>query len=155
MGKIKGDKQMTIEKIKINLIHGKYKEIEEYLMNQVDYNVKDLIMTIAYDTENLCVYCFVQYMINKTRKIDWIEIAIDLMLNPFCYIEGAYSIALYYARELMLINRNVENLERVLFFYNIPEKLVDDEEAKNIANEILKMDSNNKVALDVTALSSI
>lgn len=37
-------------------------------------------------------------------------------------------------------------------FYNIPEKLINYEEAKNIAEEILKTDANNKVAQDIIKL---
>lgn len=50
------------------------------------------------------------------------------------------------------MERNIINLERLLFFYNIPEKLINDEEAKNIAEEILKTDANNKVAQDIIKL---
>ena len=39
--------------------------------------------------------------------------------------------------------------ERIIFFYNIPEKLVDEEEAKYISKEILKEQPDNEVALGV------
>lgn len=60
-----------------------------------------------------------------------------------------YSIALFHARELLLIERSVENLERILIFYNIPEKLLDEEEAQYISKEILEIEPHNKVALGV------
>lgn len=110
-------------------------------------NIRDIIMTIAYDTENICVYSFIQYMIRKTEKTDWIELAIDVMLNPLCFVEGAYSVALFHARELLSITKSVEALERILFFYNMPERLVELEEAKHIAKEILKLEPNNEIAL--------
>ena len=37
----------------------------------------------------------------------------------------------------------------IIFFYNIPEKLVDEEEAKYISKEILKEQPDNEVALGV------
>ena len=110
------------------------------------------MMNVAYDTENLSVYGFIQYMIRRTENANWIKLAVDIMLNPFGFMEGAYSVALYHARELVLMERNIINLERLLFFYNIPEKLINDEEAKNIAKEILKTDANNKVAQDIIKL---
>lgn len=76
------------------------------------------------------------------------------IINGF-EVEGAYSVALFYARELMLIEKNVKNLERILFFYNIPEKLVDKEEAKYISKEILKEDQIMKWHLEYRSLNSI
>ena len=148
----KDSKQMTIEKIKVKLIYGEYQEIEQICRNQIEAEIRDLMMNVAYDTENLSVYGFIQYMIRRTENANWIKLAVDIMLNPFGFMEGAYSVALYHARELVLMERNIINLERLLFFYNIPEKLINDEEAKNIAKEILKTDANNKVAQDIIKL---
>lgn len=139
-----------MEDFKMNLLQGKYKAAEE-ICKSMDFNsIRDMILTIAYDTENICVYCFVQYMIERTGKTEksrWIELAIDIMLNPLCFIEGAYSVALFQARELLLIEKNIRNLERIIFFYNIPEKLVSEEEAKYISKEILREEPDNEVAL--------
>lgn len=148
----KDSKQVIIEKIKVKLIYGEYQEIEQICRNQTEAEIRDLMMNVAYDTENLSVYGFIQYMIRRTENANWIKLAVDIMLNPFSFMEGAYSVALYHARELALMERNIINLERLLFFYNIPEKLINDEEAKNIAEEILKTDANNKVAQDIIKL---
>lgn len=74
---------------------------------------------------------------------------VDIMINPLCFIEGAYSVALFHSRELLIKERSVENLERIIFFYNIPEKLIDKEEVECISAEILKKEPNNEVALSV------
>ncbi|WP_167955716.1 hypothetical protein [Anaerosporobacter faecicola] len=138
-----------MEELKRNLFQGKYEVIEELCKSMDKDSIRDMMMTIAYDTENISVYCFVQYMINKTQKAGWIELAIDIMLNPLCFIEGAYSIALFHARELILLEKSIKNLERILFFYNKPEKLVDEVEARYIEKEILKEEPNNEVALSI------
>ena len=117
-----------MEDLKRNLLQGKYQEAEDICKSMDDNSLRDMIMTIAYDTENISVYCFIQYMIQRTGKASWVELAIDIMLNPLCFIEGAYSVALFHTRELLLIEKNVRNLERIIFFYNIPEKLVDEED---------------------------
>lgn len=149
MGKLIKKGAIMIEDFKMNILQGKYLAAEEICQSMNDNSVRDMIMTIAYDTENICVYCFVQYMIRKTGKVSWIELAIDIMLNPLCFIEGAYSVALFHSRELLLIEKNVRNLERIIFFYNMPEKLVDEEEIKYISKEILKEEPDNEVALGV------
>lgn len=138
-----------MESFKMNLLQGKYKEVEETCKTMDVNSIRDMVMTVAYDTENICIYSFIQYMIEKTGKASWIELAIDVMLNPLCFVEGAYSVALFHARELLLIEKNIKNLERIIFFYNIPEKLVDEKEAKCIAKEILKVEPDNEVALSV------
>lgn len=138
-----------MENFKKNLLQGKYEMAEEICETMDDNNIRDMIMMLAYDTESICVYGFIQYMINKTKKISWIELAIDIMLNPLCFIEGAYSVALFHARELLQIDKSVNNLERIIFFYNIPEKLVGEEEVKIIAKEILALEPDNEVALGV------
>lgn len=137
------------EELKIDLVQGKYQNIERVYENIDDDIIKNILLEAAYEMESLCVYSFVQYMVNKTKKISWLELAIDILLGPLCFMEGAYSVALFHSRELLLVNRSVENLERLLFFYDIPEKLVPIEEAKMIAEEILMKEPNNKVALSV------
>lgn len=135
--------------IKLFLMQGRYKEVEAICENMEMKNIRDMMMTIAYETENICIYSFVYYMIQKKKNDDWIKIAIDIMLNPLCFVEGAYCVALFHARELLNEKKNIENLERMLFFYKIPEKLISMEEAFSIAEEILDIEPNNKAALEI------
>ena len=135
--------------IRLKLKQGKYIELEE-ICEEIDAEeLQNLMLELAYEMESINVYGFVRYMIEKERKESWIRLAINIMLNPLCFIEGAYSIGLFHARELLAIDRNVENLERLLFFYNIPEKLIDYKEASSIAEELLLMESDNEVALEL------
>lgn len=138
-----------IEQLKSCLSQGKYNEARELLKEIDDLSIRDIIMSIAYETENIFVYSFIHYMINMTHKKSWIELSIDVMINPLCFLEGAYSIALFHSRELFNCEKSIANQERLLFFYNIPEKLISDDEARDIANEILKIDPQNVIALNV------
>lgn len=138
-----------METLKMDLFQGKYEKAEERCNHMDLNNIRNMIMIIAYDTESMCVYSFVRYMIEKTRDVFWMKLAADLMIHPLCFVEGAYSVALFHARELLSVERFVENLDRILFFYNIPEKLIDKAEAQCIAREILKIEPNNAVALEV------
>lgn len=137
------------KRITMNLLNGKYSEVEKICKNIDIIMIRDIMLNIAYDTENICVYSFIQYMIKKTGDKNWISLAKDLMLNSFCHVEGAYSVALFHARELLELERNVENLESLLFFYNMPEKLLGEDEAQYLAKEILKLEPDNKVALAI------
>ena len=137
------------ENITVKLKQGKYVEIEELCKEICVNKLRDVFMDIAYETESINVYGFITYMIRKQQNIEWIKLAVDIMLNPLCFVEGAYHIALFHARELLCIDRNAENLERILFFYNIPERLIDKEEAQCIAKELLSIESTNTVATQI------
>ena len=142
-----------IEQLKSCLSQGKYNEARELLKEIDDLSIRDIIMSIAYETENIFVYSFIHYMISMTHKKNWIELGIDVMINPLCFLDGAYSVALFKARELLNCEKSIANQERILFFYNIPEKLICADEAKDIANEILKIDPQNVVALNILILN--
>ena len=133
-----------MEELITYLTQGDYEKVADILSKYND--IRDWLMRIAYETESLYIYSFTQYMYKQTGTESCIEWAIDLLLNPLCVIEGAYSVALFHARELLRKHRNVENLERILFFSDIPEKLVSNGEAISIAREILRIDPNNKAA---------
>ena len=138
-----------IDNIRLKLEQGKYLEVEQIYKEMNAFRFRDILMNMAYETEGINVYGFIAYMTREPENVEWIKLAVDIMLNPLCFIEGAYSTALFHARELLSTDRNVENLERILFFYNIPERLIDENEARCIAEELLAIECNNKVAFQV------
>lgn len=135
--------------IKDYILSGQYDVASQMCEQFPKTKLRDEMLNLAYDTESMSIYAFSQYMLQKSDEKEWMNIIIEMMINPLCFIEGAYSIALYYARELIKYDKTVDNLERLLFFHNIPEKLICDEEAKLIAKELLNMDADNKVALAI------
>ena len=138
-----------INNIGLKLEQGKYQDVEDICKEMNAFEIRDIFMSIAYETESINVYGFMAHMSRKQENIEWLKLAVDIMLNPLCFIEGAYSIALFHARELLSIDRNVENLERILFFYNIPERLIDEDEVRCIAEELLAIELDNKVAFQI------
>lgn len=40
------------------------------------------------DTESISAYSFLRYMSEKNRTQFWLELIIDVMINPLCFIEG-------------------------------------------------------------------
>lgn len=125
---------------------GNYEKAELLLKNISYENLSDDIINFAYKTESISVLGFLIYMSNKTYDEFWNNIIIILLLNIFNYIDGAYSWAYHYAKNNLKINRSKSNLEQLLFFFDIPERLLSHEEAKSIANEILKIDIQNNIA---------
>lgn len=139
------------KKIKDMIISAEYESAKVMFLKMSNDEKRDAILEIAYEIESLGVYSFVVYMMNYDNKVQWLKIAIDIMLNPLCFIEGAYSVALYHSKELLKIEYSLENMERLLFFYNIPERLLSHEEANKIAKEILIVEPHNLAALKVTS----
>lgn len=137
------------EKIKKYILEGNYHSAADICEKLEPSDAKDAVFKLAYDTENICVYSFIQYMIFKTDSSVWIELAIDVMIHVFSHIEGAYSAALFHARELLKLEYNAANLETLLFFYDIPDRLIEQSEAESTARELLKLDPDNKVALHI------
>ncbi len=137
------------EKIKKHIFGGNYHLAEDICGKMKPSDVRDVLLTLAYDTESICIYSFIRYMISKTNSPVWIELAIDVMVHPLCHVEGAYSIALFHSRELLKLEYNAKNLEMILFFYDIPEKLIIRSEAESIAKVLLTIEPDNKVALRI------
>ena len=59
MGNSIEKEKIMIEKLKINLLQGKYKDAEKICEKMSIKDIRDIIMTIAYDTESICAYSFV------------------------------------------------------------------------------------------------
>lgn len=87
-------------------------------------------------------------MKERHDKKTWLKIMFDLMINPLCFIEGAYALAAVHARELIGIEETVENLEKLLFIYKSPENVISEEEAKRAAERILEIEPQNIAALE-------
>ena len=127
-------------KLKKLVLEGFYHEAEN-LMLTIPLNAqRDIIMDLAYDTESIAIYGFLRYMLEKNKTKYLLEMTIDVMINPLCFVEGAYEVALFHTRELLKIDFSVETMEKVIFFHDIPEKLVEEKEAEAVAREIIKID---------------
>ena len=106
-------------KLKKLVLEGFYHEAEN-LMLTIPLNAqRDIIMDLAYDTESIAIYGFLRYMLEKNKTKYLLEMTIDF---------------------------SVETMEKVIFFHDIPEKLVEEKEAEAVAREIIKIEPDNCVA---------
>ena len=135
----------AIIKLKELFNKGDYDKIDDFMEEKID--AEKLLMQFAYETENISVVNYVMNRAIVSNDDYWIELVIKLFLNPYSYIEGAYSCALYYAKKQLKNNYTEKNLEQILFFNVIPEKLISDMEAKKIIHELLKINPKNETAL--------
>lgn len=128
---------------------GDYESIDKLLENIEITKQKDILEKIALKTESLSIYTYINYRILKNQDKDIVylhQIAIEILIT-LCFIEGAYSSAFYHAKQILKLQpENVKNLEQLLFFYEIPETLLNEKEAIIISKKILESDKKNVVA---------
>ena len=131
------------------LTSGRFDEAEILCNDMEQDEIADSMLRSAYETESITVYGFAAYMKENHEKKTWLTIMFDLLINPLCFMEGAYALAAVHARELVSIEESIENMEKLLFIYNSPENVISDDEAKKIAEKMLDIEAQNEVALSV------
>jgi len=136
-----------IEKLQKYILNGEF-ELARQLYCDINYTIlKNDIHKISYDTENVATYLFILYMIFHKNEAELHYIATSLLINQFVYLHGAYYIAYnHLLKAIQLDSNNIKYLENLLLFYHIPDKILKKEEALRIANQIIKICPNSKVA---------
>ena len=142
--------ESVLKEIEEGILNAQYEKVAKKFENMNDKDIQDVInFNIADKTESLSVYGFTQYMFKKTGNTLWLNLSVIIMAYTLCWIEGAYAVGIFHARELVSLKKNVDNLLLLLSFYGLPEHLMNDNEAEKIAKEILELDSNNETAISV------
>ena len=142
--------KVMLEEAERDILNVKYEQAAKKFKNMNNEEIHDIIwFNIADRTESLSVYGFTQYMFKKTGNTVWLSLSVSIMAYVLCRMEGAYAVGIFHARELVSLEKNIDNLILLLSFYGLPEHLMDDEEAEKVAKEILALDTNNKEALAV------
>jgi len=119
-----------------------FKKAEKIFVKMSNEEQKEVIEQLAYNTESMIIYSFVQYVNEKNEKVLLHEIEFDMLTNALCHIEGAYQIALFHNQRLLeLVPNSIKYMEWMLSFYDV--KIIDKGKAVSIANKILQYDSDN------------
>ena len=125
------------------LYTSKFDEAYNIIRTWSEQELTDFAIEEAFESENISIICFVEFLISKENSYFHHRLAVDV-LNARCWHEGAYSVALFHAKEMFRINPCIEALEAILFYYDVHE--LTDSEAEEIAKEILRREPNNKAA---------
>ncbi|VJM03494.1 Uncharacterised protein [Streptococcus pneumoniae] len=73
-----------------------------------------------------------------------------VLFHSLNFLEGAYYTALYHAKTAVLLSpERIIYKENLLLFYELPEKLLSEEEAKIVIDDILKKNPTNELALNL------
>ncbi|MGE0009580.1 MAG: hypothetical protein AB7F19_03480 [Candidatus Babeliales bacterium] len=135
------------------------KIIDLLMIGKID-EVKDLITNIevlpkgieewSYKTHNITLYTLAASILIKHEGAAEHGWASYLMAMPLCAYNGAYSVGLFHARRASELEpKNIEYKRFMILFHDIPEQLVDKEEAIKIAQEVLQEDPECGVSLNV------
>jgi tetratricopeptide (TPR) repeat protein len=136
-----------MDKLKNLILTGDFQSAKILTKNMDSNRFGDLILKIAFDEGNLCSYTFISYLLLEEESSELHYLASEVLALAFCHLEGAYASALYHARRAATLSpEDVSYLEYLLFFHEIPEKLIDKEEAIQIAKKIIESDPENLAA---------
>ena len=138
-----------VKKLLEKINNGNYRPAMDIFVNNF-YDINDEYEIEIFDNNNLHTFEFMEYVGNNTNIEKIVSFVSIIFSTALCHYDNGYIRAYEYAKKLVELNpNNIENWEWILFFYEIPEKLIDKIELKNTIKKILKMDINNKVALKV------
>ncbi|MEB2280721.1 hypothetical protein LAV73_12005 [Lysinibacillus xylanilyticus] len=133
-----------LEKLIISLNFTEAKALVDSL-NKVE--LENYMLELCYESENIIYYSFVFDML-KSKETSFLHYIASIILSqPLSHLEGAYQAAFYHAKKAVeLDEEDIELKEYLLFFNDIPDKLLSNQEAKTIAEEIINLNPTSKVA---------
>lgn len=133
-----------LEKLIISLNFTEAKALVDSL-NKVE--LENYMLELCYESENILYYSFVFDML-KSKETSFIHYIASIILSqPLCHIEGAYQAAFYHAKKAVELDEDdIELKEYLLFFNDIPDKLLSNQEAKTLAEEIINLNPKSEVA---------
>ena len=142
---------MNIEKFKQAIIDGDFTIAKKYIdIKDYDLLENELMDMGGIDSDNLSPYFFILYLIFENDNAKLNEIASSLLSFPFAWISGAYSVAFNHLKKAMMFDpENMYYKELILFYHDIPERLLSKDDAIKYAKQILEVDPSVKIAQDI------
>lgn len=128
--------------------NGRFEEAK-HLIEPIDYHLfEELLVEIAFDNGDESNYLFVIYLLQQHEWATYHNLAYLLMAQPLCHVECAYFTAYKHAKRAVELTDEADAmlLVNILFLHGVPDRVVSDEEAMNVARKILKIEPSNEVA---------
>lgn len=134
------------EQIKNFILIGEFLAANELINKIGDETLENILFEIGYGEESICAYAFICFLLLKNETVSYHCLASEILIHAFVHI-GGYAAALYHTkRAIVLAPDDMSLKEMLLFFHNVPEKLVSREEAIQVAREILKKNPDSSHA---------
>lgn len=119
------------------------------LYDEVGYEVfSHELLSIAFSNESLTNYVVLVHLLHEDESPELHDLAFQVLTHPLCHIEGAYASSLMHAKKSLDLNHSIDvtSLENLLFLNTVPEKIVSDWDAVQIAKRIQTLEPDNEVA---------
>lgn len=129
---------------------GKFEEAKAYIKDMSSEDMHNSLIDLGFKTECVPLYTFVTFLLIEKETATLHYCAAMLIAQCFVYIEGSYSMGLFHARRSVeLAPDDPSYKEYLLLYYNIPDKLLNKEDAEAIANALLSQDPSNITARNI------
>lgn len=126
-----------IKKIKELILRGEFLEARATMDCITKEELEIAIFEIGCDEESICAYSFICFLLLEKESVEYHCLASKLLNIAFPHIYGGYQTSLYHIRKAIELEPHNKELKKELLFFNdLPEKLVSDEEAREIRNEL-------------------
>lgn len=132
-----------------HIVSGSYKEARAMSFDAIpEKDFYDLVIGLSFETESVAIYTFICFLLIEQESAYLHQLAAVLISQGLSHVEGAYSSGLFHARRAVELSPNtISYKEYMLLFNTIPDKLLNNTEAKLIAEKILMQDPINITAL--------
>jgi tetratricopeptide (TPR) repeat protein len=138
-----------MKKIEELISRGNLKESFDFFENSNFETISTHVDYYIYDNPTKESFEFIEYLgINSDKEKD-VSFASMIFATSLCHFNQAYELAYKLAKKAVSLDpNNIQNLEWLLFFYNLPDKIMDKQELKTILINILSLDKKNKKAIE-------
>ncbi|WP_088012311.1 hypothetical protein [Gottfriedia acidiceleris] len=132
------------------ILSGDFIKARELSSNMDGESLLEELFLIAYEEESIAPYAFANFQLLEEESSEnhyMISFILSMALN---YLEGAYQASFHHAKKAMELSPEDNSYkEYILYFNKLPERLLSNEEAIEVANSILENDPINTTALSV------
>lgn len=133
----------------LNLIYtSQYHEAKKQFDKLNEIQQSDLVVEEASVADNISILGFVEFLISRNNTYFNHNLAADALIQ-MCWIEGAYNVAFYHAAEMYRLKPDTETKKFLLFFYDLPEKILSEEYAIKLAESILQTEPDYLPAMEI------
>ena len=124
------------------IVKGDFQKAKELINGMSEDTIRTILAKVGYDQSSICAYSFVVSLLLDKETSELHYLASELLNISFNHYEGGYESSLYHARRAIELNPNdVELLEYLLLFRELPGKYITREEANQIEERIKSLKS--------------
>ncbi|RIP36006.1 hypothetical protein BUZ14_04965 [Staphylococcus gallinarum] len=137
--------------IQKHVLNGEFESVNR-LMSQSDFmEFEEAYISSAHEVESIMFYTCILDMMKEEETAELHDLAFLLLVYPLSELEGALDSAFYHAQTSIKLTegKEVKSLLQMLLLHAVPEPVISDKKAFDVARQILKLDPTNSVARNV------